>query len=467
MKKHALVGLSSLGLVSSLYVTPALAESDEITELKDRLNELESLVLDLEDKTGGGAVVNAFDAINLDIGGYYHGSAFQADFTNQAGDDGGNIQGFTRNLLYLRMEADINENWSLSFGNLFGQVHNEQPELADLGVDSNFDTIPDFLDNFNFTPPASFTADPTNTQFNQLLANELDSAYTIFGLNFPVDINISYKHSDSFNVTIGRQRAPIGYHSQQIYPMAWRLAELPRFLLGHNGVTAIFTPFIQGVALEGKFFPNDGDFIVSYSAFHSDINSAADLTNGFLTNEQFGGRISFGLADQSLDIGLNYVGGQRETPGGDSAFYGGNRYDAVGLDVYINNQFLEFVGEFYESNEAADVNGAYSLQPSFHVNSWLDIYVAREFVDAPLYQTTNPAIASFRALGLGPVIDASGVSETVFAPSHLGEVTENTIGVYIKAAEDVRLRAGYTLRRYHDLGDAEVEMPFISATAGF
>ena len=334
--------LGSFAALSACLLPQSLL-ANETEELRQRLEELESIVIDMESKMGGNAIANSFDSINLDFGGYFHGVARQFD------TDNGDAAGFARNLLYLRVEADLSDRWSVSFGNLFGQVDLEQPELADLEVNSDTDAIPNFLDNYNVslaTTPPTTSADPnaTNNGFNSLLKPQVKDLDT-FSLNFPVDVNIQYKHNDAMKFTFGRQRAPVGYFT--LYPMSWRSVELPRYMLSTNGVNNLFNPFVQGLAVGGQFYPANGEHILSYSVFTGDTTATGSALRGTNNNEQSSIRLGYARPDQSFSIGINYIEGKRE----DRTFYGGNRFGAAGIDIAANVGPVRVVAEYYDSDE--------------------------------------------------------------------------------------------------------------------
>jgi hypothetical protein len=470
--------LSTLLLANPLY-------ANENDDLRQRLNELESIVIDMEAKMGGKAIANSFSSDNFDIGGYYHGVGREFD------TDAGTAAGFTRNLLYLRIEADVSEKWSVSFGNLFGQVDLEQPELTDLTVDTDADGIPNYLDNFDVDltgvitnvvvaaaggTPSNLGVTPNQeTNYDSLLRTQVTKLET-FSLNFPVDVNVQYQHNDSLKATFGRQRAPIGYTS--LYPMSWRGVELPRYMLGNNGVTNIFNPFVQGLAVTGQFFPSEGEHILNYKVFTGDTTASGPALKGDVTNEQSSARIGYARPDQSFSVGLNYIKGKRE----DRVFYGGNRFEATGIDIFAHIGSFKVVTEYYDSDEgdgAQPDRKGYTFQPTFSLTPQVEFVAIHDVVDAPLYQVANPAVTGLaqqfaaanpafaNAAAAQAVLTASGISATVSAPSNLGKIVENTVGFNYKPVENVRLRLLHSIRTYEDLGDYEVKITSLSATASF
>jgi hypothetical protein len=450
--------LSTLLLAQPLY-------ANENDELRQRLNELESIVIDMEAKMGGKAVANSFSSENFDIGGYYHGVAREFD------TDGGSAAGFARNLMYLRIEADVSEKWAVSFGNLFGQVDLEQPELASLAsltTDTDGDQIPDYFDNYNADTSSLIGVSASQSpSYNQLFntANGSVKNLETFSLNVPVDINVKYQHNDALKFTFGRQRIPLGQFS--LYPMSWRHTEIPRYMLGTNGVSNLFNPFIQGISLSGQFFPNDGEHILNYSAFAADTTISGGGLRGVNNNEQAGFRLGYARPDQSFSFGLNAIQGKRE----DFTLYGGNRFTALGFDALINMGGFRLLAEYYDSDEGnaniPDKTG-FSLRPSYLITPKIELIAIHDVMDAPIYQIENVGVSPLVANGLPEaVLSQFGISSTVNAPSHLGKLVENVVGINYKPVDNIRLRLTHSLRTYEDFNDYEVKITSFSATASF
>jgi hypothetical protein len=461
--------LSTLLLANPLY-------ANENDDLRQRLNELESIVIDMEAKMGGKAIANSFSSDNFDIGGYYHGVAREFD------TDGGTAAGFARNLLYLRIEADVSEKWSVSFGNLFGQVDGETPEYADIGAalqtDTDGDKIPDYLDETG-AGSASY-----NEQLNRT-PGQVKNLST-FSLNIPVDINVQYKQSDALKITFGRQRMPIGQFS--LYPMSWRHVEIPRYMLPNAlGVTNLFNPFIQGVSARGQFFPGDGAHILKYSAFAADTTVMSGGLEGVNNNEQSGFRVGYAKPDQSFSAGFNYIKGKRE----DRIIDGGNRFEVSGLDLSLNIKGFRLLTEYYKSDEGKGPQPnrtGYFVEPSYLVMPKLELVARHDVMDSPIYQISNQAYdaalaaaitatntatggalpaSQVRSLALSGIAAAGFTEATVNAPGNLGKVVENTVGINYKPVENIRLRLLHGKRTYEDLGDYEVKITSLSATASF
>jgi|GEM_PF-4937761 len=462
--------LSTLLLANPLY-------ANENDDLRQRLNELESIVIDMEAKMGGKAIANSFSSDNFDIGGYYHGVGREFD------TEAGTTAGFARNLLYLRIEADVSEKWAVSFGNLFGEVDGETPEFADIGAalqtDSDGNLAPDYFDQIGSTSSTSY-----NAQLKKGSATVGD--LTTYSLNIPVDINVQYKHNDAARVTFGRQRMPVGQFS--LYPMSWRHVEIPRYMLPNNlGVTNIFNPFIQGISVSGQFFPGDGAHILKYSAFAADSTVISGNLDGVNNNDQSGLRVGYAKPDQSFSAGLNYIKGKRE----DRTIDGGNRFDATGIDLALNIAGFRLLTEYYTTDEGSgpqpDKTG-YLIEPSYLLTSKLELTARHDVMDAPVYQISNPVYAAGLAKAVSDIniatggalpaetvatmavggLAAAGMTEaTVNAPGNLGKTVENTIGFNYKPVDNIRLRLLFGKRTYEDLDDYEVKITSFSATASF
>lgn len=419
--------LTALGFTQNIL-------AEESDELRKRVDELEALVIGLEEKIGDNRPVQPMDARELHIGGYYYG------IVNALDTDAGDANGLSRNLVYLRLDAGLSEKWHFSLGHTIGQAHNHKPELAAPSlVDADFDGTPDHFD--------------TDSPFyNRQFVQPFDNIPTA-DLNFSVEAHLSYEHNDALKLTVGRQRAPIGRFSRELYPMSWRQAELPQFMTDSNGVSNIFNPFIQGLSLSGKTYPQEGAHILSYSLFFADHSTMLTVPFNLVENEQYGARLAYTTPNQSLDIGLNLIKGKREN----RFYYGNNRYQGVGLDLLSITGPLQLTLEYYRTDEgdANDALGealgiklphrtAYLIEPSWKLNSWLDIFWRYDYFDAPQYRINNAV-----------------------APRNLGEVREHTFGLFFTPHSKVRLRVGQSRRQYRNLGNYEVDILYASASASF
>lgn len=452
----------AIGSVLSLSALPVYAAkpspTSELEELRQRIDDLEELLIDMESRRDGAATANSFDAISLNIGGYYHGVAREFD------TDNGDVSAFTRNILYLRIEADLSEHWNLSFGNMFGQIDIEQPELTALDAG--------YLDASAAITPATMRSSSQNN-FNQILNQNRITTLESYNLNFPLDVNLKYQHNDALRLVLGRQRAPVGYTS--FHPTTWRNNEMPRYMLSTNGVSHIFKPFVQGVTVEGFFYPGDGEHIIAYHAFAGDTLTVDSDFSSTVNDDQSSFRLSYTKPNQSFSVGLNYIHGKRENRN----FYGGNRFAAAGLDLYINHGPWRWHSEYYGSQEknSPDRRG-YFIQPSLALGERVELAVSHDVMDAPIYTLANPAYTSIvdatqqqlSNAGQSPAAIAATIStipRNINAPSNAGKSIENTISLNYTPIETIRLRLQYSKRVYRDLGNYTVGIAAFSATASF
>ena len=117
--------LCAASLLSSLLWTSAAQASDEkleqrIKQLEERIQELESQapqvidnieeqVDELYELTNNKVVINSFDSIRLDFGGFIHSAYTYIDAED------GSAGSFNRQNVELLIGADIGKNWSLFF----------------------------------------------------------------------------------------------------------------------------------------------------------------------------------------------------------------------------------------------------------------------------------------------------------------------------------------------------------------
>jgi len=96
-------------------VDPARLEKVEqaIQSVDERVSDVEDTVVDIDDKVGDRALVKAFDALELDIGGFFHNT-----FTDIEGEQGG-ARSFNNQTFEILVKAKLWEDWTGFFAQAF------------------------------------------------------------------------------------------------------------------------------------------------------------------------------------------------------------------------------------------------------------------------------------------------------------------------------------------------------------
>ncbi|WP_103654457.1 hypothetical protein [Agarilytica rhodophyticola] len=224
-------------------------------ENSERIAELEESLWSIEERLGQRAIVQAFDGIRLDIGGFIHTA-----YTNIDGEDNRDSS-FDRQNFELLIGAELDEEWSAFFAG--GFLRESDPSLS-------FD---------NRTSPV-FNSRNKNPQ--------------IIGW-------VNYSASSLFNMRIGRMITPHGIINIEHFPATLLDPEQPQFLRPFSGDT-IFPNFATGIQLHGKKYFSVTSF--EYATYVTNMSSNADEL-------QLGGRMALGFIDDKLSLGVNYANGTR------------------------------------------------------------------------------------------------------------------------------------------------------------
>jgi len=308
-------------LKEEVQASGAGAVEDEVEEQSARIDELEDMLLDVDEKVGSRAVINAFEAESLDFGGFLHST-----FTYVDGEDG-SATAFNRNIFEILIKANLDEYWSA----FIAQAFIRQSEI-------NFDDIGDRRD-----PSFAFTS---------------VSPQVIAWAN--------YRHNDALNVRFGRFITPQGIINIEHFPAVLLDPEQPQFLRPFGGQT-IFPNFVDGLQLHGtKFLASNNQ--LQYAAYTSNfVGNADDLV--------YGGRIAHTWSNQGVTAGLNVVTGDR-TAGVDAD------YSVLGLDFHIDKGRLLWKSEWYVTDE--EVGGdrtAWYVQPAWRLTPKLTAFYRYDFLD--------------------------------------------------------------------------------------
>lgn len=311
-------------LEAALEQQEATPAEPEIVLLSERVDDLEMIAVDVDEKIGSRAVVNSFDSVHLDIGGFFDTAATIAINEN------GTTASFNRQVFELLAKAKLGEDWELFVAQAF---------VRDSAL-----TVPDPALG---TPP-SFANNNSPVKTDTIIA---------WG---------QYHHSDALKVQLGRFITPHGIVNIEHFPASLLDAEQPQFLRPFSGQT-IFANFTNGLNVQGtKFF---GDNRLTYALY-------GGVWAGNATSGVFGGRLGYSLGDSGITIGLNGVSGDR------SSEEQGDRFNGGGVDVLIDRGRLLWKSELFATSEhAGDGRLAYYSQPAIRLSDHWTVFYRYDFLD--------------------------------------------------------------------------------------
>jgi hypothetical protein len=301
------------------------------------LDALEENVFDIDEKLGSRAIVKAFDAQSLDIGGYLHTA-----LTGVNGEDGG-ATAFNRSSVELLVKAQIDDRWSSFAG--FGFARSS-------GV--KFDDDEDGVLNEageRRRPAFGITEDDVEIELDQVWVN--------------------YRHSDSTEVRFGQMITPVGITNMEHFPTLLLDPERPQFL--RKGNAGEFFPFFfTGAKVYGNEFLENGDTVSYHVWAGNDANNDESLA--------YGARLSYKLEEHGLTVGVNGIRAER------SATESSN-YSMYGADVLYDKDEILWKTEVYKTSEDSGKDRfAFYTQPAYRFNSqWIGFYRFDVLDDGTIY----------------------------------------------------------------------------------
>jgi len=301
----------------------------EVETTKKRVERLESIAQRVDEQVGSDAVVNAFDAVDLNLGGFLDLAA-----THVNGEDD-SVTSFNRQVAELLVSADIAEDWRIFWAQSF---------LRKAG--------PNFTQN-----PAG--ADTANPDFGNLGGAATDTvlAWT------------NYKHTDALQVQAGRFITPHGIVNQEHFPATLLDATQPQFLRPFSGQT-VFPNFTNGIQLHGSAFLGgglDADQI-SYNLY------TGNFTNNS-TEFNVGGRVAYEVGGMGLTVGANATYGDRSDQRDAD-------YVVVGGDIKYDSGPIIWKNEIFATDEDRGDNrlGAYT-QPGYRLGEQWTAFYRFDYLD--------------------------------------------------------------------------------------
>lgn len=308
-------------LEAELKALKSERSSQGTQQLIDRVDEIEEAVFDVSERIGSREVINAFEGMSVDIGGFLHST-----FTTADGEDS-SAQSYNRNVFELLVRADFNKNWSAFIAQAF---------IRESDV--------------NFDDPGQ-RRDPS---FRQVSKTPQVIAWS------------NYKYNDALNVQFGRFITPHGIINIEHFPAILLDTEQPLFLRPFGGQT-IFPNFVSGAQIHGKKFTDSGDslhynFYVAEFAGNND-----DLIAG--------GRAAYTFDKLGVTIGVNASNGDRSV--GTSS-----EYEMLGVDVLIDKGKLLWKTEYFSTDEDSGRDReAYYTQPAWRISDRWTAFYRYDFLD--------------------------------------------------------------------------------------
>lgn len=299
-------------------------------DVNSRLDELEEQMFDLDERTGSRAIIHAFDAISLDIGGF-----LTQQFTYAIGEDSDEAS-FNATQFELLIKADLTD--EISVFTALGFLRESDLILAD-------------------------AANPT------FAASAMRNPAIIAWGNF--------QRSDALEIQLGRFVTPHGIINIEHFPGVLLELNQPQFLRPFSGQT-IFSNFMQGGQIHGRFFlGEDGSDVLQYNAYVGlHPSDSEDFLAGF--------RVAYTWDELGVTLGGNYGHGRRKGAAstvGNLSIVGPrslttNDYDFVGVDLLYDKGKLLWKNELFFSSESGqqDRLGFYT-QPAWRLNDkWIAFY---------------------------------------------------------------------------------------------
>lgn len=311
-------------LAQSAPLRADVAPQPEVTELAERVEDLEAVTAEVDAAIGSRAVVNAFDGVRLDVGGFFDSAA-----SIVIGDEGTDAS-FNRQVFELLVKAELGPRWDLFVAQAFVR---EAPLTF---TDPQQRTRPSFGDN------------------NAPVATDTVIAWG------------QYHHSDLLNVQFGRFISPLGIINVEHFPASLLDTEQPQFLRPFPGQT-LFANFANGLNVYGTTF--FGDSALNYAAF-------AGVWAGNSTNATFGGRLGYKIANTGFTVGANGFSGDRSGDASGDRFYGG------GVDILYDKGPLQWKSEFFATSEGGGGDRlAYYTEPAIRLSDRWTAFYRYDFFD--------------------------------------------------------------------------------------
>ncbi len=301
--------------------------TQSVQENSERMDDMEDVVLDLEDKTGSRALVKAFDAVSIDIGGFLHSAYTYVD------GESGSAGSFNRQTFELLMKAELGQSWSAFIAQAFIR-----------------ESAPIFQDDEG-------RKDPTF---------RIPGA----GISPTVIAWANYKASDALNVRLGRFITPHGIVNIDHFPASLLDPEQPQFLRPFGGQT-MFANFMTGINVHGQKFGENGT--LKYDFYLGNFVGNPENIN-------YGGRLAYKIAGTGFTVGANVGGGSRTNV--DAVGGASSNYLLYGGDLLYDKGNILWKSEFFATDEDLGENRlTFYTQPAYRINNKWTAFYRFDFLD--------------------------------------------------------------------------------------
>ncbi|RMF15506.1 MAG: hypothetical protein D6757_04425 [Alphaproteobacteria bacterium] len=298
------------------------ALSEQVASTDARLDEIEDIAIETDEKVGSRALARVFNADSLDIGGFLHTAATLVDGKQNT------EASFNRLTFELLARAKLSQNWSVFVAQAF---------IRESGI--------------NYTDPAA----------------RLDPNFNVVSKTPLVIATANYHHSDLLNLEIGRFITPHGIINIEHFPAILLDPEQPQFLRPFGGQT-IFANFMNGLKLSGQTFAGfGGKGTLGYAAYAASFVGNSDHFN-------YGGRLFYRFGDTGFTLGANVGGGKRAGTG--------TQYWLAGGDLLYDKGPVLWKTELFATDEDAGGNRlAFYTQPAFRLDDQWTAFYRFDFLD--------------------------------------------------------------------------------------
>lgn len=295
---------------------------EEIVEIDARISDLEDVVDDMSEQVGSRAVVSAFDADKLNIGGFVDLAA-----THINGEDS-SATSFNRQVFELLVSADLAKDWEIFVAQAF--VRNAAPNFSDR----------------------------LNPGFNDINSPVVTDTVLAW---------VNHKVSDWLNIRAGRFITPHGIINIEHFPATLLDPSQPQFLRPFPGQT-MFPNFSNGFQIHGAG-SGGGNNTLSYSIYAANFAGNSDKFN-------YGGRLAYNIYDLGVTVGANFAYGKRtDNNAADYLLYG--------ADLLIDKGPIVWKSEIFATDEGVgDDRFAYYTQPAIRVNPKTTVFYRYDFLEA-------------------------------------------------------------------------------------
>jgi hypothetical protein len=297
---------------------------DAVEETQWRVTDLEDVVDRIDRQVGSRAVVNAFDAVKLDMGGFIDLAAKHVNGEDES------FTSFNRQVAELLVQAELADNWDMFWAQSF--LRKSEP-------------------NFN---------NPASPSIGNLSTVNTDTVLA-WG---------NYRYSDMLQIQAGRFITPHGIVNIEHFPATLLDPDQPQFLRPFSGQT-IFPNFTNGFHIHGSTFMS--------SALDADQLSYNLYTGNFAGNpEEFnvGGRVQYSIGGTGATFGVNAAWGDRSrNVDSDYIVYGADfKYDA-GPVIWKNEIFLT-------DEDVGDDRFAAYTQPGYRILNNVIAFYRLDYLDS-------------------------------------------------------------------------------------